>query len=388
MKRFATPAAVVCLGFLFFPIVCNSQAKELSASSVDQLDQKGEFTVDTSNRLVLEDECPDWLNDSVSSDTKCLGAIERYFLDKAVYTLTFPGMVPKQASFTYRTMFNSHESDKKLVSKVLVDPECQLLRGPMRMDLRDQCNAQELFRYNQFANLCHDAREMNWFEPDDRFQGKSRYQQNSGGIEDFESAIEGGNKALDSYYSYRNSLRERVLRDVWLVSQDLCPADFLSPHEWSKTRTKPMEPHRALTEIAARLGDEQTLFADQGCIMVDFGDKAYRQSKGELHAWQGHMVTAIGGIGVVFGTSDRITAIVAAAHGIVGMKEAGYEADIEQIVRRLCGSGYIASRDEAKDCATAYQKAKLHLDPIDLQVFSTLDEIRDTAIELDLYQSL
>ena len=388
MKRFATPTAFVCLCFVFSSFDYDSHGEEVSIGSVDQFDPETEIEVVASNPLILGDECPEWLDDSVRTNTKCLDAVERYFLDKAVYTLTFPGMVPKQASFTYRTMFDSFENDKQLVTDLLGDPECHLLSGPMRLDLRAKCNAESVFRYTQFANFCHDAREMNWFELDSRFQGKSRYLQNSGGIEDLESAREEGDERLEQYYSYRNSLRERVLRDVWLESYDLCPAEFLSPQEWTKTSRMPVEPHRALTEIAARLGDEQTLFAGQGCIMVDFGDKAYRQSKGKLHPWQGKMITAIGGIGAVFGTSDRTEAIVAAAHGIVGMKEVGYEADIQQIVRRLCGSGYIASQDEAKDCATAYQKAKLHLDPIDLQVFSALDEIRDTAIELDLYQSL
>ncbi len=340
----------------------------------------------TPNSLLLGEECPDWLDDSIRFDTKCLGAVERYFLDKAVYIVTWPGMVPKKASFTFRTMFDLYENDKKLVTDVLADPDCRLLRGPMRLDLRDKCNAEALFRYTQFANLCHDAREMNWFEPDSRFRGKSRYQQNSGGIEDFENAHEEGNEHLGHYYSYRNDLRKRVLRDVWLESHDLCPSDFLSLQEGTNTRRMPMEPHRALTKIAARLGDEQTLFAFNASITMNFGDKAYRRSKARIHAWQGQMITAIGGKGIVLPINERNKAIVAAARGIVGMRKAGYEADVQKIVKVLCSNDYRTWRDESIDCATAYQLARVQLDPIDLQVLDTLDEIKETAVKLDLYQ--
>lgn len=169
----------------------------------------------------------------------------------------------------------------------------------MRLDFRDRCNAEALFRYTQFANHCHDVREMNWFEPDSRFLGTSRYQRISGGIEDFESAHQEGNEYLGHYYSYRNDLRERVLRDVWLESHNLCPTDFLSPQEWTNTRRMPMETHRALTKIAARLGNEQTLFAYNATITVNFADKAYRRSKARIHAWQEQLITAIGGKGIV-----------------------------------------------------------------------------------------
>lgn len=384
MNRFAIPAAVVFLGVVFFTLVCGSQAKEVSASSVDQLDQEGEITVDTSNRLVLGDECPEWLDESVRSDKKCLDAVEHYWLDKAVYTLTFPGMVPKQASFTFRTMFDSYESDKKLATDALVDPECQLLSGPIRMDLRNRCNAEALFRYREYLTLCYVVSEMNWFVPGSFSPSKSRYQQSSGGIEELESAREEGGERLEQYYSDRNIGRELVLRDIWLESRGWCPIDSHLPQEWTKT-------HHHLEEIAARLGYEKTLFPPQG-DRIGLRDEAYRKSKRELFAWQRHMITAIGGPGTAFPTTDPTLAIVSAARGILGMRKAGYEPAIEEIVKDLCGSSNFAGLDKARgdiarDCATAYQNAKLHLDPIDLQEFHALDEIKETAIKLDLYQS-
>ena len=384
MKSSVAPTAVVCLGVLFFSIVYESHGEEVGTSSVDQLDQEGEASMDSSSRLVLGDECPEWLDDSVRSDTKCLAAVEHYFLDKAVYTLTFPGMVPKQASFTFRTMFDSYESDKKLVADALVEPECQLLSGPMRMDLRDRCNAEALFRYNRFVTLCYVARGINWFEPDSL--GKSRYQRYSGGTEELESARDEGDERLELYYSDRNDLREFVLRDVWLESSGLCPTDSHLPQERTKA-------HQGLKEIVARLGDEKTLFPPLGGgIGPGFGDEAYWKSKRELYTWQGHMINAIGGGGTAFPTTDPTLAIVSAARGILGMRKAGYEPAVEEIVKDLCGSSKFARLEKARgdiprDCATAYQNAKLHLDPIDLQEFHALDEIKETAIKLDLYQS-
>lgn len=71
----------------------------------------------------------------------------------------------------------------------------------------------------------------------------------------------------------------------------------------------------------------------------------------------------------------------------MGLREAGYEADIQKIVRVLCSNDYRTWRDEAIDCAAAYQIARVQLDPIDLPVLDALDEIKDTAVNLDLYQS-
>ena len=381
MKRSVTSTAVICLGVLFFLIVDESHGDEVGTSSADHPDQAAGITIVTSSPLVLGDECPEWLDDSVRSDTKCLDAIEGYLLDKAVYTLRFPGMLPKQASFTFRTMFDSYEKDKKLATDALVDQECQLLSGPMRMDLRDRCNAKALFRYGEYVFSCYAAREMNWFVPGPVFQGKSRYQKYSGGIEELERAREEGDERLEQYYSNRNGLREHVLRDIWLESRGWCPIDSHLPQEWTKA-------HQDLKEIVARLGDEKTLFQPLGGgIGPGFGDEAYWKSKRELYPWQGHMITAIGGGGTAFPTTDPTLAIISAARGILGMRKAGYEPAIEEIVKDLCGNSNLAGLDIASDCATAYQNAKLQLDPIDLQEFHALDEIKETALKLDLYQS-
>lgn len=121
MKRFAFATIVIGLGIVVFPHLCvsysgpmdatvNRQESTLATPHTSRSNavptRELEAASNTHNSLILGEECSEWLDDSIRFDKKCLGAVEHYFLDQAVYVLTWPGMVPRKASFTFRTMFD------------------------------------------------------------------------------------------------------------------------------------------------------------------------------------------------------------------------------------------------------------------------------------------
>ncbi|MCY3886054.1 MAG: hypothetical protein OXG24_14205 [Gammaproteobacteria bacterium] len=398
MKKFGARLILCCVVALispYFSLDYNGTAEakvEFREGSIEFLLATEQSTVpesemkdDIANSYFLGDECPVPLDEKVWSDSDCLEAIDSHFIDKPAYVVNFPGMISRGGWFTYRDMFEQHANDRKLVAEALANPECRLLEGPMRLNLRDTCNADAFSRYARMANLCYFATTNNWFKPDDFFRGKSRYQQNLNGMEDFDSYRERRYDDLEKYYSWRNALRKSALLDVWLESSNKCKTDFLSPHEELSAQEPQRLLHYDLEEIAARLGDERMLFASQGSTGW-YGDKHYQRSKYKLHAWQNQIHTAIGGIGTLISTAKRPDAIASAAWGIVGMRKAGYEADLERIVSKLCQSRSLQDEEDVKECSTAYQHARSLVDPTEMDVFRALDEIKETALGLGLFQ--
>lgn len=116
--------------------------------------------------LLLGSECPETLDDDVRTDEHCLDAIEDHFMDKPAYTLQHFGMAAKDAPFTLRTVLERSEQDRQLVMQALTRPECRLLEGPIRLDLRKICNAEAFFRYSLLTELCNNAAALrNYFKP-------------------------------------------------------------------------------------------------------------------------------------------------------------------------------------------------------------------------------
>ena len=75
-------------------------------------------------------------------------------------------MVPMKSTFTYGEMFYGQMRDRELVVDVLLRPDFQLLEGPIRINLRETCNAEAFGRYARLTELCHTASEGGrWFDP-------------------------------------------------------------------------------------------------------------------------------------------------------------------------------------------------------------------------------
>ncbi len=129
---------------------------------VDQVEVEPVQLVDSeeplASPLYLGRECPDLLSNEVRSDERCLDAIERDLMGKAAYVVEEPYMVPREGQFTYRTMFNRLQLDQGLVLEALAHPECRLLDGPIRTDLKESCNAEAFYRVASLGHCCRTER--------------------------------------------------------------------------------------------------------------------------------------------------------------------------------------------------------------------------------------
>lgn len=390
-----------------------------------------------SNPLFLGDECPELLDEGVAADEDCLDAVERHFMDKAAYVVKARGMVPRDAPFTYAAMFDRHPRDLESVVEALSRPECRLLEGPIRMDLRETCNAEAFFRYTYFSSVCR--RAADWKEA---FQPLSTLWdevslQGTGEVQvQLLTPEERAAWESQSRYQYwlvsskdRNATRERLLMDIWLASKK-CPShvvdgslshfDGVAPNEelrhwwtegtqetWRDQRRRDavehgyhlppewetgagglVEPHKLLQAIAARLGFEWTLMGGSfdrgtplGYIPGAVMDREFMDSKREHHLWSSQLGEAL-----ALSPRGRTDAVVHAVRGVVGMRKAGYEADIEYIVESLCDTDLEWRKKGAKDCATAFKDAGTRLDPQDIIALRVLDEIEAEARKLESYQ--
>ena len=389
--------------------------------------------------LFLGDDCPDVLDVDVSTDEDCIRAIEEHFIDRAVYSISRTGIVPRDAPFTYREMFDSHDTDKKLVIAALSNADCRLVEGPIRMDLSETCNADAFYRYTYFTSVCHHASQWkDAFRPLASLGGKeapsqsfpneslqlperenadvekiSRYQYR---IEEYKAL---SNDDEDLYYKWRNSSREILLRNIWLDAFEMCPAYVVDssltplddsssseelltwwgegihmswrsrlelyaeehrlPSDWADSIAE-LKPFEVLEAIAARLGFEWKLVVSEH-VPGSFMDTAFMKSKSSVFPWMGHLSEA-------FRKSplSRTQVVLNVVNGVIGLRESGYEADLDAIVAEICFTELEWKKKGVKDCATAIRNAESELDPQDIVALRTLDEIKAAALELNNYQ--
>ena len=131
----------------------------LQAISVNESSETAE-DVPVESRLLLSEDCPEILDLSVATNQECMEAVEMHFLDRATYTVEFVGMIPKDGPYTFRMTFDSVETDRKLVVEALSRPTCQLLNGPIRFELREMCNADAIFRFLRFHEMCGGCQKL------------------------------------------------------------------------------------------------------------------------------------------------------------------------------------------------------------------------------------
>ena len=389
--------------------------------------------------LFLGKECPELLDESVADDEVCLDAVERHFMDRPVYNVRFGGIVSRDSPFSFRSMFQNHMNDLRLVTEALSRPECRLLEGPIRLDLRETCNAESFFRFTYFSSVCrHAALWRENFEPLSYLETEaSPYEKNLsdqrlliseesaelGVMSRYQYKLE-ESKAISAfddsmYYKWRNSERKALLRDVWLDTSGRCPSyvvdGSLSPLDndtsnvellnwWSEgakvfwrarlqryadTREFPPgwagsvedpEPYELLQSIAARLGSEWNLIV-RNYVVGAFMDEKFMKSKQEFLNWKSQIGEAFRNI-----PNKREQVVLNVVQGIVGLREAGYEADIEYIARSLCEVGPEWKERGVKDCATAIRDAETKLDPQDIVSLRILDEVEAAALKLSDYQ--
>lgn len=390
------------------------------------------------NQLFLANECPELLDDSIASNEKCLDAVERYFMDRSAYTVRLGGIVPQDGPFTFRSMLANHLSDHKLVVEALSRQDCRLLEGPIRTDLRETCNAEALFRYTHFTSTCRNA--VLWREAFvplqhnnevfvDRESPHEKSYLNSEEIAelgqlnryqyglDESKALSAGNEAL--YYFQRNFRRKQLLQDVWLDTKKKCPSyvvtgslaplDGSTPNEemmnwWTEgtkeawrvriqeyaakhalpsdwtISVKDLEPYELLQSIAARLGFEWNLIV-KDYVPGAFLDEEFQESKREFLRWKSELGQAFRNTPM-----KRDEVVLNVLQGVLGLREAGYKADIEYIVKSLCKTDPKWKQNGAKDCARAIRDAEARIDPQHTAVLRTLDEIEAAALRLDDYQ--
>ncbi len=164
--------------------------------------------------LFLGEECPERLDRSISLNTQCMNAINKYFRDQAAYTIDHFGMVPTVSSYTLGEIFDSHNLDRELVFQALKRAECRLLEGPIQIQQRAICNAHSLARFTHLSELCYKkSTSDHWFDLLSE-NLTSPYQNKMKRLEKYASDS-------DVRLSELNDLRESVLKDVWLKSQ--CP---------------------------------------------------------------------------------------------------------------------------------------------------------------------
>lgn len=396
-----------------------------------------DVVMDDTNSLVLSSDCPNVLDNQVLDDVECLQSVERFFLNEPVYTTDYVGMVPREGSFTYKMMFQNHESDKKLVIQALSRPECYLIEGPIRLDLREKCHADAFSRYAYFLKYCrhvsddasdeyHDG--SHWFKPDDLSGEKSIYQATLEELNEYRT--EGD---LDQYFARRNQFREFLLKDIWI--KDVCPSHdssellpYLPDYDFSDlinatlpinketigeklarvTPSNPMGPEQtrpssemlkgefvdkdAITErplpyitnqfdlirgVAARLGVDWLLInQDWGSL---YWDHVFWQSYQETLPWKRYLDDAIDDA-----KWERTSAVLNAIRGLVALEQAGYESDIQEMVVPICDK---EERTEGlEDCATAISNTETLLEPTAIDELRMLDKFGEAAMKLDIYQ--
>ena len=151
------------------------------------------------------------------------------------------------------------------------------------------------------------------------------------------------------------------------------------PPGWTMTVEDP-EPHELLRSIAARLGSEWNLIVSD-YLVGDFMDEKFMKSKQEFLLWKSQL-------GQVFRNipNKREEVVLNVVQGIEGLRNAGYEADIEYIARYLCTTDPELKERGIEDCATAIRDAEAKLDPQDTVALRILDEVEAAALKLNDYQ--
>lgn len=378
-----------------------------------RLAQLDESESPSNGMLLLGDECPDPLEQSSLSNAECLKAIDQHFRSEAAYTIEYFGMVPKESPFTFGEMFDGYENDRELVVDALLRPECRLLEGPIRMDLRESCNADAFGRFTLLTELCHTATGGDkWFDP--WLKGsKSPYRHKMDELGDFESNPGESQSDVEAYFAKVNEIREEVLKDVWLGSK--CPSfssgDHLFPDEvsrslvelarWWDEGTKEVRknqlakydvppsvmdslqwaPYERLAEIAVRLGDTRLVFYDSLISLLSESNE-YRKSKRSLYLWMEQLNVAL-----EVRDSSRERSIALAARGLVGMRESGFDADVAAVARFLCETeDSQETRTVVEDCASTFRAAELMLDTAEWKALRMLDEIATVALDQGFFQ--
>lgn len=411
MQRVDRGAAEEYEEILFHGVNESLRQSRVTPETESRLAELEESNNSLNSPLFLGDECPETLDQSISSNVECLQAIDQHFRSEAAYTIDYFGMVPQKSPFTYGEMFDEHKKDRELVVDALVRPECRLLEGPIRLDLREICNADAFGRYALFADLCHTATGGGrWFDPWLK-SSKSAYRHKMDELGDFKSNPAKWQGNVDLYHSQLNELREKVLKDVWLGTK--CPSDtsgdWVFPYEASPTLGElatwwnegtvevrknqlikynlpssvidqlQWAPHERLAEIAARLGDTRLVFYDSHISLLP-GNNEYRNSKRSLYLWMEQLSEAL-----EVRDSSREVSISLAARGLVGMRESGFEADVAEIARILCKTkDSQKAKTVVKDCASAFRAAESMLDTADWKALRMLDEIASQAVDQGL----
>lgn len=330
--------------------------------------------------LLLGEACGEQLDENALSDEKCLDALESHFMDEPVYTLYLFGMTPQPSPYTFRQVFDSYNRDRELVIETLTHPECRLLEGPIRMDLRKTCNADAVFRYVHFANLCMDHVEFELVRTANFRTNEYRYEANLTLLEElktedppsgYQGEWDGG---LANYYTERNRMREEILREAWLDSNAKCTS-FVWDLDLSEVR-----------EVAGRLGFEQFFVVDENALSnrlwtIGYRDDLFLESTESMFRWK----TQLDAANWSQYSRDAAPGLAAAARGLAGMRNAGYETDVEEVIMRFCGRDRTDDGKGFSECAKALTEAEEMLDPTDVDSLRMLDELTSEALRLGLY---
>ncbi|MCY3883787.1 MAG: hypothetical protein OXG24_02610 [Gammaproteobacteria bacterium] len=106
-------------------------------------------------------------------------------------------------------------------------------------------------------------------------------------------------------------------------------------------------------------------------------DSKYGESKQTLFPWMKKLKEPS-----KLRDSSPIKAIALAAHGLVGINESGFEADVAETAKFFCQTDQTReSEDEAEDCATAIKNAEYSIETADCQVLRMLEEIASAALD-------
>ncbi len=397
--------------------------------------------------LYLGHECPDLLSDEVRSDERCMDAIERDLMGKAAYVVEEPYMVPREGQFTYRTMFDNFQRDRELALEALARPECRLLDGPIRTDLKETCNAEAFYRLAVLKELCSSAKEIRtYFKPreddlakfeflrreypvefnrllaqsermdfqhldelvqelsskygnDVSFYTLSKYESNFKTWEDRkdEKPPRTSQREWDEnegwYYAWRNRTRRLVLRSVWLDSSGMCPMDLV---DWQLPKgsqdTVSEELQNWWNDSKENLWKKHPFMeiaARLGFEHLTFTRYRFTDihgsdfSKSVSEMYPWRMQL---GHSLLFSGRDLAEQVFGAAHGFVGMRRDGFEPDFESWVRNRCSLDTIELERGFDDCAAAIRKAEAMLDASAIEELRVLDEIEQVALKLGLYQ--
>ena len=395
-----------------------TQQKNATQDSVQKV-----TTFPDASRLLLIEDCPEILNPSVIQDQACMDAVERHFSERATYTLEFVGVVPRNGRFSYRETLENVESDRELIIEALSRPECQLLDGPIRLELREMCNADAIFRYSHFVAMCNES--THWvkeFElrPHPAYEVKRSPYQDT--LRRFERRVEDAFKVtslyrpenfdpIEEYYDERNEYRENLLKEVWRTSTGKCPqivsepiireADLGRPRSamldwWLQDPTREHDISK-LRHVAARLGFERELlnttcrfqgrtpgrYARYGCL-----GKEYEESRRSLHPWSEDLADGIDSFSFIYFDDEilpgfeRASVLIRLSRGLASMEDSGFEADIEWVTNFICEK----RRSVKEDCQAGIERAEKYFDASNTGAFRMLDRIAAKAIELNLYQ--